>query len=174
MKIGKLLLGVVSSALIATSAMAADLPQAPTGAPPPPSPMAAPAFDWSGLYYGVSVGRIVGPIEGQVQVGYNVVRGRFLAGAEVAAGVLIASPVALSATANARLGLLLGDRALLYALAGVEYILGPAPLLWTARGGVEYAFSERVSVFGEAGVVGIFGGAIGPFVSFRAGVNLHR
>jgi len=171
-KIGKLLLSAVGSALIATSAVAADLPAPPVAAPPPP--MAAPAFDWGGVYFGASVGRIVGPLEAQIQVGYNFVRGRMLAGAELAAGVAFGGGFVFSATANARLGLLLGERALIYALGGIEYLFTPAPLFWTARGGVEYAINDRVSVFGEAGVVGAFGGGIGPFVTFRTGVNLHR
>lgn len=174
-KLGRLFVGVIGSLLMATGAMAADLPRPPTVvAAAPPPPMAAPAFDWSGLYFGISAGRIVGPLEVQVQAGYNIVRGRFLVGGEVAAGVAYAGSIAFSATANARLGMLLGDRALLYALAGIEYLFAPAPLLWTARGGVEFALNDRMSIFGEAGVVGAFSGGIAPFVTFRAGVNLHR
>ena len=126
------------------------------------------------MYYGVSAGRLIGPFEAQVQVGYNLVRGRILVGAELAGGIAVAAPVVFTVSANARLGFLLGNRALLYGLAGVEYAFAPAPLFWTARGGVEYALNDRFSVFGEAGVVGIFGGGIGPFITFRAGVNLHR
>ena len=172
MKIGRYLMGVVGSALIATGAFAADLPSVPTVTAPPP--MAAPAFGWGGVYYGISAGRVVGPLEVQAQVGYNIVRGRFLIGGELAAGVGFAGSFAFTATANARLGLLLGDRAVIYALAGIERVLAPTPLFWTARGGVEYALNERMSVFGEAGIVGGFGLGIGPFITFRTGVNLHR
>lgn len=171
-RIGRLLVGAVGSALIATGAVAADLPAAPIAVAPPP--MAAPAFDWSGVYFGASLGRPVGLLEVQVHAGYNFVRGRFLAGAELAAGVGFAGGAAFTAAANARLGLLLGERALIYALGGIEYVFAPTPLFWTARGGVEFAVNDRISVFGEAGIVGAFGGGIGPFVTFRGGVNLRR
>ena len=54
MRIGKaFLLGVAGSALIASGAMAADLPTVPTvGAAPP----AAPVFGWAGPYAGASGG----------------------------------------------------------------------------------------------------------------------
>ena len=83
MRIGKaFLLGVAGSALIASGAMAADLPTVPTvGAAPP----AAPVFGWAGPYAGASGGYDTVLTSGfyGVQFGCNFVRGGFLAGAEV-------------------------------------------------------------------------------------------
>lgn len=60
--------------------MAADIPVVAPPAPPPP-PVAAPTFDWAGIYYGgfVSFG-FAGPFEFGGQVGYNFALGGAVVG----------------------------------------------------------------------------------------------
>ena len=173
MKIGRYLMGVVGSALIATSAIAADLPPTPT-VMAPPAPMAAPAFDWSGMYFGVDIATAAAPISIGGHVGFNIQRGRTVFGLEGGVGVVVAGPV-FNAYLKGRAGFVVGQRALLYGMVSINtfFVPGP-PVFWVAGGGAEFAINDRMSIFGEAGVLGVFN----PFgccgVAIRAGLNIHR
>jgi opacity protein-like surface antigen len=170
MKIGRYLMGVVGSTLIATSAVAADLPPTPTAVAPPP-PMAAPAFDWGGMYFGANVSSIglgVG-----AHVGFNIDRGRMVLGLEGGVGVIVAGPV-LTAYAKGRLGVPVGQRALLYGFTTIETIFAGPAFFVTAGGGGEFAFNERISMFAEAGLLaGIAPPGCCGFAA-RVGLNIHR
>lgn len=158
----------------AAAANAADLPMTPM-APPPPPPMAAPAFDWSGLYFGFNGGVFyTGTIYPSLgaQVGFNMVRGRFLAGIEAEAGVIYTGAIIPEAYLNGRLGFVLGERVLLYGEAGVGFIFGPGPV-WDAGAGLEIGIRDTLSIFTEAALIGAFGGGTVAY-SITAGVNFHR
>jgi outer membrane immunogenic protein len=87
-------LGAVAAGLIATSAMAADLPR--RSAPPSPAIGALPIFTWTGFYAGVNAGYGFGNISGSagrrfedpsgflggVQLGYNHQVGQIVYGLE--------------------------------------------------------------------------------------------
>ena len=140
--------------MIATSAMAADLPPPPVAAAPPP-PMAAPAFDWGGLYVGVGVGTFVpfpSPLGGAIAggVGYNFVAGQFVAGVQgyfiVPVGDWAAGSSAVGA--NGRAGVLIGDKLLAYGLIGINgHFDGYKE--WYFGGGLELALGNSWSVFAE-------------------------
>jgi len=53
---------LVGVALIASSALAADLPTPPPAPPPVPAPVPAPAFSWTGFYVGVHGGYAWGAV----------------------------------------------------------------------------------------------------------------
>ena len=167
MKLWKTMLGAIGAATIATSAMAADLP---TIVAPPPPPMAAPAFDWSGRYFGVTV-MTTFPLTGVLvtgHVGWNRVNGNRLTGLELEAGFGI--PGGIVAHAQGRLGFLLGNRALLYGVAG----LGFSGIPFVSYGaGVEFAVGNAASLFAEVGQWYGFGMGTSPIL-FSAGFNLHR
>jgi opacity protein-like surface antigen len=172
MRIRTLALGIVGSALVTTSVLAADLPPPPAGAPPPP--MAAPAFDWSGPYIGAYGGVFV-PGAGQagIQAGFNVVRGRFLAGLEAQAGAIFGGGgFTYEAYLNGRLGFILGDRFLLYGEAGVGTVGGT--FVWAGGGGMEFALRDAWSLFAEAKVIGVFGGGGIAAYTVQGGINWHR
>lgn len=173
MKIGRLFLGVVGSTLIATSAIAADLPHAPTVvAPPPPASMAAPSFDWSGLYFGAHAARAAAPFEIGAQVGYNFIPGRIVLGIELGAGFVPAGP-AFSMYLKGRAGYMLGQRALLYGYAAIDrFFVIVTPIIWEVGGGAEFAVGSRISLFAEAGAIGAFGGGCCG-IAIRGGVNFH-
>ena len=177
MKFGRLFLGVVGSALIATSVNAADLPQAPTVAapPPPPPPMAAPGFDWSGLYVGGYAGLLwdagIDFVQLGAQAGFNIVRGALLAGIEGQVGAVLVLPgVGLEADINARLGAVLGQRVLLYGEAGVGIITGTP--IWTAGGGIEVGLRQSLSVSAEAKALFTFPTTF-QGVTVQLGMNFH-
>ena len=153
MKLGRsLVLGIAGSVMIATGAMAADVPPLVVAAPPPP-PIAAPAFDWGGLYVGAHGGGSQGVGEFGGQVGYNVVNGNFLFGAEASIGVWWDeefSPVHVALTARG--GFLVGDNLLVYGEAGFWRYLAfandcPCAIFGL---GAEYAISNSLSIFAEA------------------------
>ena len=172
MKIGKLFIAVVGSALTATGAIAADLPQAPTVVAPPP-PMAAPAFAWGGVYIGAYGGVFVDPgIEGfqaGVQAGLNrLVGARFAVGVEAQLGWFLGE--GFEANLNGRAGLVVGSRMLLYGEAGVG-IVGGTPT-WTAGGGLEFGIGQAISLFAEAKALLTFP-ANYEGTTIQAGVNFH-
>jgi outer membrane immunogenic protein len=177
MKMGRsLVLGIAGSVMIATGAMAADVPPLVVAAPPPP-PVAAPAFDWGGLYVGAHGGGglevsclysddglleqalpladcVTGEFGGQV--GYNVVNGNFLFGAEASIGVWWdggPSPVHVALTARG--GLLVGDNLLVYGEAGFwRYLAFSSTCPCAIFGlGAEYAISNSLSIFAEAKIL---------------------
>jgi len=171
---------VAAAALVLSgtvAANAADLsPAYPSIAPPPPpSPyVPAPSFDWSGPYVGAYGGYmfLAGFAQAGVQAGYNFMLGpTFLAGIEAQAGGIWAFPgLAGEANLNARVGAAFGN-VLVYGEAGAGLIY-PVAWTWNAGGGVEYALSNSVSLFGEAKAVGAFGGGL-VGVSATGGVNWH-
>jgi hypothetical protein len=186
MKIGRLFLGMLGSALAATGANAADPTPAPTvvATPPPAASTAGQAFDWSGLYFGVFHGAFFGPSfnfngwDTGLQIGHNWVRNNLLFGVEAAAGLFyVLNPFdrsSLYGELDARVGALVGDRAIAYAELGVARYLTPSSPVWLpVGGGIGFAVSDTLSIFGEAKVhlapgFGVYGYTI------HVGVNLHR
>ncbi len=170
---GRLISGLTALVMTAGAAAAADIPM--TVAPPaPPPPIVAPTFDWGGLYVGGTVSRgPFAPVEVAAQVGYNFVNGRLVYGIEAGARIPPFGPPAVSLFAKGRVGLTLGQRALVYGFAAIEQPLfaGP-PTLWNAGGGVAFGIRDNVSIFAEAGVLGSFGGGCcGLYI--QGGVNFH-
>ena len=139
------LLSGIGALLLATSAMAADLPR--KSAPVAPAIRAIPAFSWTGLYAGVNIGYGMGSFTstagtqfkdpkgflGGGQIGYNHQIGQFVAGLETdldftqlqgknsAAGVAGAkNTVNYIGTVRGRLGVAI-DRFMPYVTAGYAY-----------------------------------------------------
>jgi len=179
---GRILTGLAALMLGTGAAGAADLPVVVAVAPPAPPP----TFDWGGAYVGVHLGlwdefdceiRECDALEPGVQAGYNFVNGNILYGVEGTIGVWWtpwnggASP--LFFTLSGRGGFLVGDKLLVYAELGIwgYFINGPSALI--AGGGVEYALTNALSVFGEAKVFRPFGGPLGTGIWLQAGVNWH-
>lgn len=170
MKIGKALIGVVASAFVVTGAMAADIPTAPIVVAPP-APMAPPAFDWTGMYFGGNYTRIAVPLEFGAHVGYNFAAGGAIVGVEGGAGFSFLG--VLSASVRAKAGFAVGERLLLYGVVGLQaYFAGPV-VFWTAAGGAEFAINQSTSVFSEVGVLGVFNPIDCCGLSIRAGVNFR-
>lgn len=166
-------LSAVGSMLITTGAMAADLPPTVVAAAPPPPPMAAPSFDWSGTYVGAG-GFYLGIFGASAQLGYNIDRGRMVFGVEGHVYYAFGSPWPWAIGADARVGFKAGERALLFAVAGVNYGLGNppgSPLFWEAGGGAEFAVGDRMSIYAEGLALGGFPGCCGFMV--KAGLNFH-
>jgi hypothetical protein len=138
--------------------------------------MAAPAFDWSGPYIGVYGGALFGGTtvgEAGIQAGFNIVRGRFLAGLEAQVGAVFAGGTfSYEAYLNGRLGFILGDRFLLYGEAGVGTLAGT--FVWTGGGGIEIALRDAWSLFVEAKAIGAFGGGGIAAYGVQGGINWHR
>lgn len=172
---GRLISGLTALVMTAGAAAAADMPaMVAPAAPPPPPPIAAPAFDWGGLYVGGTVSRgIFAPIEVAAQVGYNFVNGRLVYGIEAGARIPPLGPPAVSLFVKGRVGLTLGQRALVYGLVAIEQPLfaGP-PTLWMAGGGAAFGIRDNVSIFAEASVLGSFGGGCCGLL-IQGGVNFH-
>lgn len=167
---GKIATSVAALMMMAGSAAAADVPQlvAPV-APPPP----APTFDWGGMYFGAHAGSFFGggPINYGVHGGYNVVNGRLLYGVDVRASAYGAITI-YEAMVRARAGLLLGDRLLVFAAAGIGWAGAPAIGL-EIGGGVELAVGQRLSIRAEVNQTFIgLAPAIPTFYSI--GVTFHR
>lgn len=162
MFVRSLALGAVSVALLSTtSAFAADLI-----IPTTPQPiMESAGFSWDGLYAGVQAG-------GQFYPGTTY----GLVGAHVGVNFIVADPilVGVEGTAeyiwnnavgfgeffvNARLGAVLTDSVLVYALAGtgVEVNNGGTTFgTYQLGGGVEFAVTDSVSVRGQLVGVGFY------------------
>ena len=171
-------LGVGASALMATSAMAADPVAVVAPTPPAQPPMVAAGFDWGGLYAGVVVegvfvpGGTFGWYVAAAQLGYNLTFNRFLIGASAAVGAWFdgfgGGP---TVEFVGRAGVAL-DRVAIYGLLGaVGY--GPGGISWFAMGGagIEVAVGDRLSVFGEVRLEELFTPPFYPHVT--GGVNLH-
>ncbi len=156
----------------AVAANAADIPMAPPAPPPPPPP--APSFDWSGPYVGAYGGYVfgVGWIQTGAQAGYNFDMGGFVAGIEGQLGAVWTLPGLIGeANVNARAGVVLGD-ALLYGEAGVGVLFPGFVPTWNAGGGIEFAVTNDISLFGEAKALGFFGGGVFG-VTVQGGLNWH-
>ncbi len=163
---------VVAATTVAANA--ADLtPLAP--APMAPQPMMSPTFSWGGPYVGAYGGYLfVGPGYGQAgaQAGYNFVSGGFLAGLEVQAGALIQSGIAFEGNLNARAGVILGSKLLLYGEGGLGWIPASSNFTYTFGGGAELAVGTALSVFAEGKAFGVLGGTCCGVV-VQAGINWH-
>lgn len=167
MIIRSLALGAVSIALLgSTSVLAADLI-----IPTTPVPIYESAgFSWDGLYAGVQVGI-------QSYPGPSLTYG--LVGAHVGVNFVVADPflIGLEGTAeymwgtggefgeffvNGRIGALVTDQVLLYALAGTGVEVNSAGTTfgtYQAGGGVELAVTDSVSVRGQLVGVGFYSSA---------------
>lgn len=191
----------VGGIMLSAPALAADIPEvAPVEIAPPPPP--APAFSWNGPYVGVfGVGLFFTEFcdvvkqesfasansesccnqpedlyGAGVQVGFNFGNGRFLAGIEGQIGGLHYGPEILWAVAaNLRAGVVLGERVLVYAEAGIGTTIAPNIPFLTAGGGVEIALGDRLSIFGEGKAVFLQGGGGPNYIGTAvfAGINLH-
>jgi outer membrane immunogenic protein len=172
----KLFLGAAAAALFSTAAFAADPVYAPMT---PAAPMAAPAFDWSGPYVGAVAGiyGLIGTnyMYSGVQFGYNFMfRGNMIAGFEVETTHIMYPLAYVNAALNGRLGVVVGDRVLLYGEAGIgTHLISPIGL-FTVAGGIEVAVTNAISVFGEVKKVWAIAGGLVPYGgTFEAGVNFH-
>jgi len=169
-KIGKALLGVAGSALMTMSAMAADLPPAPTVIAAPPPPMAAPAFDWGGLFVGIEGGYYFCGVclnwtQVGLQIGYNRMSGSLLYGINGELGLLIGG--SYYGELSGRLGYAAG-RILAFADAGVG-IFFSGPYYFQGDIGAEFALGRSISLSTSFGVQKV---AIGPWV-WTANVGLN-
>ncbi len=143
--------------LFATAAAdAADAPPQPVALPAITAH--APAFDWSGYYYGLHAGGIIGLAQSNfgVHAGYNVRRGDLVYGVDLR-GSGMAPPIApLEGFARLRLGRLIGDRVLVFGAAGGGTANGVLRLVMEVGGGIEIALGERFSIRGEVNLYGDF------------------
>lgn len=134
------------------------------------STMTASSGGFGGLYMGTFAGYDIGPnlAEFGVQVGFNHVMGRFVAGAEVETYYPFTGGAILAASLNARLGATFGNF-LAYAQGGIGTWVGVP--VWNIGGGVEFAMGNRgISLFTEAtGQFLIGGGYFGTRID--AGIN---
>jgi hypothetical protein len=179
----KTLSGLGASALLSTGAMAADVVGPVIVAPPPPAaPMAAPGFDWSGIFIGAfgsvnfETGLGVSWYNVGGQIGYNIVRGRILLGVTGQAGSWInTGGSGFLLQANGRVGFVF-DRIVPYALVGYG-AYGPSGAVdrFLDIGlGAEIALGQRLSAFGEVRYEWFPGFPPPPhFIRFEFGVNLH-
>lgn len=158
----------------AIAANAADIPPMPP--PPPPAIPPAPIFDWSGPYAGVYGGYFFFPgyPQGGLQSGYNFTSGGFLAGIEAQAGVLVGTGIAFEANLNARVGVLLAPKLLVYGEGGVGWIPSTPIFTYNFGGGIEVAAGAAMSVFAEAKGIGGFG-PTGTCcaITVQGGLNWH-
>ncbi|MBJ3784461.1 outer membrane protein [Devosia sediminis] len=189
MFVRSLAIGVSAAALMVGGAQAADLI-----IPVTPEPIYTPAgFDWEGLYVGARVG-------GQF-VGSNVYAGSTTSatygviGAAVGVNFIPVDPVLLgvevtadynwnhNATssseffANLRVGAVVTDNALVYALGGVGYSTrhnATSEAVYQLGGGVEFAVNDVVTVRGEVVGQGDFSHTAGDafFESAKATVGV--
>ena len=168
----KILLSSVALLGLATGAVAADLPSRRA---PAPIIAAAPLFTWTGFYVGVNAGYgwsnddfdsvdladedDDGGFVGGAQVGYNYQIGSFVVGLEGdiqyadfgSEGAFIGTDGATYdldrsdwfGTVRARAGVAF-DRALIYATGGFAFADDANG--WTVGGGVEYAFTNNLSL----------------------------
>jgi len=178
MKLPKaILIGAAVLSLAAGPARAADI--APGTIQTTPA-MAAPGFSWAGPYIGIAGRSVVciticvvsNTYELGLRAGTNIVRGRFLGGVSGELGVYYDTVLGayFYAEANARAGVLLGERAVLYAQAGAGFLEGP---YLTAGGGLEFALNERISIYGEFMPQWYMPGFFGPDLRYGLGVNFH-
>lgn len=152
-----LALGAVSVALLSTSAFAADLI-----IPTTPQPIIESAgFSWDGFYAGVHAGGEFFPLATTGVVGVHagvnfIVADPILLGVEATAEYVWSNIVDYSEYfINARLGAVVTDSAMVYALAGTGFAAngGATSNIYQLGGGVEFAVTDAVSV--RAQIVGI-------------------
>lgn len=186
----------VVASLGVSSAMAADLPS-PRMAPVQPVPV-APVFSFTGFYVGVNAGGLGARLElpgvvrardnnndkytysftGGGQIGFNYQAGPAVMGVEGSFNLtnFKSGPKADKAitmpwmgAVRARLGLVAGERVMLYGIGGLAFgnvkakFNQPAQqrqgersvshMGWTLGGGIEYAVTENLSIRGEVAYV---------------------
>lgn len=175
MKLRTLVAGLFGSLMLSSAALATDTPQLIV---PPPLPTivvpAAPSYDWAGAYLSAAYQR--GSIA-QGALGFNIVRGNRVTGAEILAGYEVGGG-GLSVGLGLRTGVLVGDRdrLLVYASARLYWVPGNAFFPMTLDAGAEVKLTDRLSVFAEGGLYGAFGGGGGLDccgVSLHAGVTFR-
>jgi outer membrane immunogenic protein len=152
-----LTLGAVSVALLSTSAIAADLI-----IPTTPQPIVESAgFSWDGLYAGVQAGGEFHPSSTGGLVGIHagvnfIVADPILVGIEGTAEYVWHSAASYGEYfINARLGAVVTDSVMVYALAGTGIASSgtSSDNLYQLGGGVEFAVTDSVSV--RAQIVGV-------------------
>ncbi len=167
---GKIAAGLAALMMTMGAASAADVPPMvmPVAQAPVPIAPPAPTFDWDGFYVGASGAYFFGYPFVAVQAGYNGTIGRLLAGVEFAAYVWPERVLQFTG----RLGFLVTDRVLIYARAAYARPLFDDFNIYGLGAGVEVALGQRMSVFAEGGIIGIFEDGCCVFGA-RAGVNFH-
>jgi opacity protein-like surface antigen len=120
--------------------------------------MPAPAFEWSGFYYGLHGGGFLGQpgYNFGIHAGYNVAAGRFLYGIDVRSGGFGPPVAPLEGFVRARLGYLVTERALLFGAVGLGTAHGVLLLVEEIAAGIELAVGNRFSVRGEVDLYGDF------------------
>ncbi len=192
MFVRSLSVGVAAAALMVGGAHAADLI-----IPTTPQPIYAPAgFDWEGLYVGARVGgQFIGANAGTygaasnsttygvvgAAVGVNFIPvDPILLGVEVTADYLWNGAAPVTSTgeffANLRVGAVVTDSALVYAIGGVGMQVqgGASQGVYQLGGGVEFAVSDAITVRGEVVGQGDFATEAGDafFESAKATVGI--
>lgn len=167
---------------LAGSALAADI----VIVPPPPAPIPIiiedPAFagPYWGVYGGIWNGGVqrlpqIRPMVG-TQFGYNFAANSLRFGFEIETEYYrggIGPAALVDATANGRVGLVLGTNIMLYGQAGIG-TFGNIPS-WSAGGGIELALGTNLALFVEGKAFFFMGGGA-PVVdawSVRGGVNYY-
>jgi len=179
---GKIATGIAALMMTAGSAVAADVPQVIVPIAPPP-PAAAPGFDWAGPYFGGYLGAVFDPgfgfFDAGLQAGYNWVLGNVLVGVQANVGFFFDvnpwanSPIYVGV--DARVGTFVGDRAVVYATAGILRAINPGPGFGVPFAvGVEVAVRDALSVFGEIGTIAGVPCCGIEDLRVHFGVNLHR
>lgn len=176
----KRLIGLMAGAglmAMGSAAFAADLPVpgAFVAPPPPPLDLPDPVFAWGGLYVGGFGAWLVGSdVYGAgATLGLNIVTGRFLWGAEGQIGTTLPFRGLWLVGGNARAGLLLGARGLLYAEGGAGTTLPISGWAATVGGGLEIALGQNVSLFTEGKAILSLPGFGYQGTMLQAGLNLH-
>jgi len=187
--------GVVALSAMSTASFAADviMPVMPAPAPVYVPPV-VPQPTWTGAYFGVVGGFTLAAGRNQcdgpchpnwknlgVVGGYDVQIGdRFVAGVNVRTTIpSVGMPLfqgQLDAVMNGRAGVLLGDRVLAYGTGGIGVMIGGHTGVFpymALGGGVEFALTERVHMFGEVSHLRGLGG-FGPVGnSIQIGLTLR-
>lgn len=175
MKLKTLVAGLAGSLMLSSAALATDTPQLIV---PPPLPTitvpAAPSYDWAGPYVSVAYQR-VSIVQGAI--GFNIVRGSVVTGAELLAGYEVGGG-GLSVGLGLRAGVLVGERErmLVYGSSRLYWVPGGAFFPMTLDVGAELKLTDRLSVFAEGGLYAAFGGGGGLDccgASLHAGVTFR-
>ena len=150
------LLAVICWLFAATAAEAADVPPQPVALPT--NAAVAPAFDWSGYYYGLHAGGIFGLPRNNfgMHAGYNVTSGNLVYGVEVRVSGQAPPLAPLEGFARLRLGRMFGDRVLVFGAVGAGTANGVLRAVIELGGGIEIALGSRFSIRGEVNFYGDF------------------
>ncbi len=175
-----IMLGIAGSVVIASGAMAADVP--PIAVVPAPSIVVAPpppAFDWAGPYVG-AYGYTAFPFQTPfgatlgLGVGYNMTIDRFVVGAQFGAEMNVGVYDGYAFVGAARAGVLLGSNVLAYGTLEVGYYFGAGTAtFWGFGGGLEVALGNSTSMFAQFGQQRELGGPGVDAPYLRIGFNFH-